>query len=473
MSGSEGERRGLFGPRAPEPGDPGYVAPTLTQLRKERQRRQAMDEAEHAAAEERRRRRWEAAVAAVPAWRFGIAVATWSLGLAMATWLAGPVHWRLGLLAVGAGISAAALAPRRGPLAAAVLAIGAGSLFISGTVDLTESRPAQAVLALVLVGAAMRASPLPRMVGTLVVLVGLVQAVRLAIVGTVDLEAALVLAGPILVATLAVGLGTAAAPASRIASLALAGAGGFVLFGAWQDLTAPPQDQEDVRRMLARGVLERHLETVATQPDFARAALRERPRWHALGRRIQEEAGLEGALATGWDPTGGALIPGDVIVAATWFEERGQGGRGRRLLHSEREHPIVAWHLHLFSRLQGVGEPPVAIRPPAAAPRLPGRHQLDWAFYSNDARSIDFHAETPLRELVLELWAESYFGNPEILVEIDGRGVKRAGIPEGEQTLELRVTLPEGPHRLRISYDNDLQNEQGDRNVGVRAVSGS
>ena len=385
---------------------------------------------------------------------------------------AGPMHWRVGVLAVLAALLAAVLQGLvRGAFVAALLAVGGAGLWLAAVGDIRVDSVSQGLVAVAVLAWVLRASPLPRMVPWGVLLIGIVEGVRMGIVAQETLPAALPLAMPLVVAGAIIALQTAAVPASRWASLALGASGAWILGTAVDAAIQPPVTPDEVREYVARGVEDSHFDAIATSPDLARAGLEERPRWHELGRRVADEAGLESALDSGWDPLGAGLGPPELVVAAHWLEAHGHGGRGRRLLFRNRHHSSVTWYLVLFSRLEGIEDPVSITEVPEGLHRLPGLARLDWDFYANQSRSMVFHANEPLAELVFELWAESYFGNPRLLVEVDGRGLTRLEVPEGRQRMGLGVTLLPGPHRLRVSYDNDLENEAGDRNVGLISVS--
>ncbi len=364
-----------------------------------------------------------------------------------------PIHFRAGLLALGAGLLGGALC-RHPRLSAGLLALGAAPLWVAAT----SVHPALSLLAVVPI--LLHREGLPRAVPWLVVALAGVQSARLAL-----LAQPLPSSAGLGVALLAGGLaaaGAAAVPPGRSTGAAV-GLSGAVLLGlallSWRQAPSTPAD---IQRAAGFGVLtHRPLPSGA----LAGAALAAVPDWHDLAATLPPEE----ALASGWRPAGAPLSPVDRVTVARLLERDGDGSAGLRLLRQDDDEGLRWWRA-LFERLQGQHrEWSGGALPDAGLIVLEGSAQLELPLTRAGSTELLLHASSDHPALRLTVSGEWFEGPPELEIVLDDR-TRSVQVSTERRDLELGPVYA-GPHRILLRFLNDLHGESGDRNVTVHTLS--
>ncbi|RME20119.1 MAG: hypothetical protein D6798_21235 [Deltaproteobacteria bacterium] len=380
-------------------------------------------------------------------------------------------------LAASLAVLGAAAVGSRWPLAGPVLAVIAAPLWlqaagVSGSLQAPTS-PAGIVGASVL-GVALVLAVAPRPGRTLrgVVLgLGLVQALRMWLVQD-EVPGAPPLAGPLFVATVLVA-GAAAVPARRrrraaavLACAALVHLGR----GGWR-MGSVPESSEDVRRLARTGGLARHLDRLVARPALGLAAVAADPLAPRPALDLLPVVGPQRLVDVGWRPGSAPLDPADRCALARALERRGRGGEALRLLRRDGNAPEVAWTRVLLARVQGLpqADDDWGTAPPGT-PHLPGAVRLSWSLLANGARQLDFHLDRDVPALYLDVRGQAHRGPPRLWVTVDAGEPRRITPGPTVSTVAIAGPLAAGPHRLRVVFDNDLADADGDRNAWVDAV---
>ncbi|MCB9778010.1 MAG: hypothetical protein H6742_05560 [Alphaproteobacteria bacterium] len=362
----------------------------------------------------------------------------------------------------------AALFGQRGRhrLGAGLLGLGAAALWVP---VLDGGLAAAVVLGLAIVGAALPAGPLGR-APLLVAGLGAVEALRLALLGHGS-DGALLAVGGVVVAGAAsapsTGRAGRAAVVAVVLGAAVAGVRGGVL------VATPPDDRRAVVALATLDGLDRHADALAERPALGLWALTRDPTAHGVALALLPELGPLPVVGAGWAPEGARdqLDEEDRRAVAEALERQGRGGEALRLLRGAPDDQSRWLRLRL-ARSQGVA---LVLEPLPAAPagvsRLPGRIELGWALLSNGGRQLVFHADGPLRALVLHVRGQDWRGPPHVEIRLDGEVVATRAVPS-DGTLELPGPLEPGPHELSLSFIDDARGEGGDRNVWVDAIEG-
>ena len=394
--------------------------------------------------------------------------------------------WTVSAFALGAAVSAAALRrPSQRAFAVGLVALAGAPRWV-GAVG-----PALAWSPWVVVGGATlllglsrtrslltRQYFLPASLPWLVLAVGLVEAARQAAAG-LQLEAAGRSAGWIALIALSLSGEVAGARRARSSVLALGLVGLLGLGRAGLAARATPSDAGGVRSAAALGVLRLHAEALAARPELGLEALRADPTLHGLALALMPSLGPQAVLETGWHAEQAPLSPAQRLSLAAALDAVGEGGRAVRVLRPGRADPEVAWRFALMERQIGravdwEGPPPPSLS--VADPSgwaVPGRVELGWMFMTNGAQTLDFHAMSALTGLSVEARGQPLNGPAEVEVRLDHAPPMRVALPEVTAALPITGALAAGPHRLRVSFVNDLSTETGDRNAVVIALIGA
>ena len=363
-----------------------------------------------------------------------------------------PIHFRVGLLALGAGLLGAVLS-RYSRLSAGLIALGAAPLWIAAT----NVHPALSLLALVSV--VLHRSGMPRAVPWLVLALAGVQAARLVLL--VDtLPSSSGLAAPILAGGLAAA-GAAAAPPGRTTGAAVAFSGALLLGLSALTWWMPPTTPAGIQRAAGFGVL-----TLQPVPSgaLASAALAAQPDWHDLARTLPPEE----ALRVGWRPAGAPLSPSERVRVARLLEQGGSGSAGLRLLGEDNAEALRWWRV-LFERIQGK---PVlwtdGILPDVDFIALEGRTELELELSQSGSTELLLHAFEDHPGLLLTMSGEWFEGPPELEIVLDDR-TRTLQVSTEKKELKLGA-LSAGPHRLLLRFLNDLQGASGDRNITIHTL---
>lgn len=413
-----------------------------------------------------------------------------SVPWALVTLLAGlagpPVPWTVSAVALLAALAGAAMRrPALQPIAAGLVALAGAPFWVSavGASSSEYARIPVLIAAVLLLGVLTRqenreARALPRALPWLLLAVGLVEASRQAAASLILPAAG---AGALGLALVSVALAGEVAGARRAGAslLALAVVGGVGLGRAGLASRGTPTDAEQVRAAAALGVLRGHADALVSRPALALEALRADPTLHGLARALLPSTGPEALLATGWHAEQAPLSPEERLLLAEALDAAGEGGRAVRVLRPGRKDPEVAWRFALMERQIGravewQGDPPASLLgAPPETWRLPGRVALSWVFLSDGARILDFHVTEPLGALSLEARGQPLGGPAQIEVRLDHAPPVVLSLPETAAALPLAGALATGPHRLRVSFINDLHTAAGDRNAMVNALIGA
>ena len=370
------------------------------------------------------------------------------------------------------------------PVEGAVLAVTAAPLWLAaaGPSGLLGPAPTPAatggavVLGLAVLLAAAGQGGLPTGVRRILLLTGLVLALRAFLVAP-ELARDPGLTGLLALGTVLVG-GVASAPGGRgegrLAALALAVAALIVLGRSRTSWTATPTTTAQVQQLARLGLLAPAVPVLVSHPALGLAAVSAAPDEQEVGRGLLPSLGPEALVDVGWQPRAQGLRSNQVVDLAQALDRRGRGGQALRLAWQGRQAPQVAWTYALLARDQGAPEAARAVLnralPPAGTPTLPGRIDLDWTFLKPGSDSLDLQAQQRLGGLHLAVRGQSWQGPPVLWVELDAGPAQAFPLAEGSSTLALDQPLEPGPHRLTIRYLDDRDSAEGDRNAWVDAV---
>ncbi|MEL6346365.1 MAG: hypothetical protein AAFV53_24855 [Myxococcota bacterium] len=385
----------------------------------------------------------------------------WIAGTILAAVLASPVDWRVGLLALAAAIfagvrpgalSAGALALFSAPLwLQAALPLGAGSMVLGGIagVGLLVSKPV-----------------LPRWLPWVLVALGALEGVRAGVSAWTFSQAAqdapaLVLAGGIL------GGVTSTARPSRWTAGAAALVFVGIAVGAGGNAARPLVDGASVRAAAGWRTLDAHVAQIVSDEALARAALAERPRWHAVASTLPVRVALE----SGWRPERAHLPERERVSVCRELMSIDREGEALRLI-GRPQSPEAAWLQATLRRIAGKPAVVVLAGAPTDAFVLPGAHPVSRSFYTNADQDILVHAEVPLSAIVLTMSADLYQGGPSVTVGVDHGTRTIPEVTASPRRYVISGPFAAGGHRVRIQYRDDRSGPDGDRNLYISGVSG-
>jgi len=410
----------------------------------------------------------------------------WALGTVLAG-LAAPIQPPTMVMAALFGALLSLLAGRAfGPRArGAVLAVAAAPLWVAAGGPGSQLGPAPeapgvlgaAVLALALVLAVAGRGGLPRGLRRVLLVGGLVLALRAFIVAP-ELAQEPGLGGLLVLGCLLVA-GVAAAPGAvgegKAAALALSVSAGLVLARSVPAWSQVPQSAGQVRIAARLGRLDRVLPALVARPALGLAAVAAVPEDLVVGQALLPTLHAQVLVDAGWQPGGAGLPPDQVVALALALDRRGRGGEAARLAWRARTNPQVAWTYALLARDQGAAQAAELVlataRPPAGTPTLPGQLALDWAFLHPGSRTLDLQVDQALAGLRLATRGEAFEGPPVLWVSVDADAPVALSLPEGPAWVPLARPLAPGPHRIRVRYHEDRDTPGGDRNAWVEAIA--
>ncbi|MDP6933228.1 MAG: hypothetical protein QGG40_09950, partial [Myxococcota bacterium] len=232
------------------------------------------------------------------------------------------------------------------------LVIGAAPLWVGGFLGEQEFAWGWALLICAALLLASGRSAAPRPLPWIVLGVGLVQAVRMHLLG----GALTPLAAPLAVGAVILAGQCAGVPSSRQGASCLAVAGVVSIVGPMRSLWTEPKTPADVQTIVAHGVERAHASWFADHPELGFQAVRLRPTWHELALQLGREHGLERVVQLGWDASRSPLTAEERLVLAAWLEGEGRGGDAVRVLWPGRQDARVRWLGALYLRIQGEEE---------------------------------------------------------------------------------------------------------------------
>ena len=294
-----------------------------------------------------------------------------------------------------------------------------------------------------------RSGAISRWVPVVALLVGVVEGVRLGVLGS-GVSGSLILAGLASAASMSI---PAAPRAMGLGLLAAA-----LVIGVEHAFQPNPQSSLT--------------HATAKPASIARGLhhLSQNPRAHDHAIALASEVGWDRLLYAGWAPETAVLEPDVRLEVANSLDLQGRGGEGRRLLRAGKADGRVAWALVLAHRLQGIPDPKVGeLVVPEAIGHLPGEHPLDATMLTNGALHWDFHVEAPCMASVM-LNGEQRKGPPVLSVRVDAEAEQSTAVDTHTRSLEVGL-LSAGPHRVRFEFVNDFMDEQGDRNIMLQSFS--